>query len=329
MNEYDLLLHWFSTRPRGEASTVLVTEACTALDQRANEAQGNEHQSYWRYRFLDSVNRLGHVESVGRNRWAVLPPTVLWAGGKRKEGEAHLYGARSRILQEQLQQEWGQQFIVVPQDNGPALWKWVGTRADAVKLAHSMHSELYEERGDVLLAALPRLADAVQHLHDWQLPTAGVRWEFFQVTPFLRGSVPWREVSLPDSHSLPPGVYRTVGRYPIMWVHVSSVPDGNGRQARLLDTQNPDHSRIAQWLELSRSHRLYLRYNAATRTLEIPDVRVPLPVLVDRALRLASGTCPSIVTHDSQPYLAFANIGRHRARQAARVLGLPLETVHG
>ena len=54
-----------------------------------------------------------------------------------------------------------------------------------------------------------------------------------------------------------------------------------------------------------------------------------LPVLVDRALRMASGTCPSLVTHDSQRYLVFANIGRRRARQAARVLGLPLETVHG
>jgi hypothetical protein len=328
MNEYDLLLHWFSTRPRGEASTVLVTEACTALDQRANETQGNEHQSYWRYRFLDSLHRLGHVEPVGRSRWAVLPPTVLWVGGKRREGEVHLYGARSQILQEQLQKEWRQQFIVVPQDNGPALWKWVGTYAEALELARSVHSELYEERGDVLLAALPRLADAVQHLRDWQLPTVGERWKFFQVTSRPGGGVSWDWVSLSDSHALHPGVYQTVEKYPTVWVYVSSAPK-SGMQARLLDPRNPDHRWIAQWLELARSHRLHLRYDTASRILAIPDVSVSLPVLMDRALRLASGTCPSLVTHDSQRYLAFANIGRHRARQAARVLGLRLETVHG
>jgi hypothetical protein len=96
MNEYDLLLHWFSTRPHGEASAVLVGDACAALGQRANELQGSNRQSYWRYHFLDPLYRLGHVEPVGPNKWAVLPPTVLWIGGKHQEGEVHIYGARSR-----------------------------------------------------------------------------------------------------------------------------------------------------------------------------------------------------------------------------------------
>jgi len=329
MNEYDLLLHWFSTRPCGEASTALVTEACTALAQRVNEAQGNEYQNYWRYHFLDPLYRLGHVERVGQNKWAVLPPTVLWVGGKSQEGEAHLYGARSRTLQVQLQQEWGQQFVVVPQDNSPALWKWIGTRADGVGLAHSVHSELYEERGDDILKALPSLAEAVQHLCDCRLPTAGEHWEFFQVMSLPSGGVSWRWLSLSSIHSLHPGVYRTEGRYPTVWVYVSSALKSSGMQARLLDPRNPDHHRIAQWLELARSHCLRLRYDTVSRTLAVPEVSVSLPVLVDRALRLASGTCPSLVTHGSQRFLAFDNIGRHRARQVARVLGLRLETVHG
>ncbi len=164
MNEYDLLLHWFSTRPCGEASAVLVTDACTALAQRADVGQGNGYQRRWSWRFQDTLHRLGHVEPSRRDKWAVLPPTVVWVGGKRQEGEAHLYGARSRILQEQLQKQWGQQFIVVSQDNGPALWKWVGTRADAAELARSVHSELYDERGDVFLAALPRSLSMKKHL---------------------------------------------------------------------------------------------------------------------------------------------------------------------
>jgi len=329
MNEYDLLLHWFSTRPHGEASAVLVGDACAALGQRANELQGNNRQSYWRYHFLDPLYRLGHVEPVSRNKWAVLPPTVLWIGGKHREGEVHVYGARSRMLQEQLQKTWGQQFIVVPQDNGPALWKWVGTRVDAADLARSTHSELYDERGDVLLATLPSLTEAVQHLRGWQLPATGERWEFFQVTSAPSGGVSGRWVLLSGSHSLPPGVYRTVKQYPTTWVHVSATPDGQSRQAGLLDPQNPDYRWIALSLELARKCRLCLRYETTTRTLTVPDLRVPLPVLVDRSLRLASGLCPTPDTHDSQRYLVFANIGRRRACHAARVLGLPLETVYG
>src|SRR5690349_16398904 len=104
MNEYDLLLHWFSTRPSGKASAVLVTDACTALAQRADVVQSHDRRHQWPWRFLDTLHRVGHVEPSGRDKWAVLPPTVLWVGGKRQEGTAHLYGARSSILQEQLQQ---------------------------------------------------------------------------------------------------------------------------------------------------------------------------------------------------------------------------------
>jgi hypothetical protein len=330
MNEYDLLLHWFSTRPHGEARTALVTDACTALARRANEARGNAYQSYWRYHFLDPLHRLGHVERVGQDKWAVLPPTVLWVGGKRQEGEIHLYGARSRTLQEKLQQEWGQQFMVVPQNSGPALWKWVGPRSDAVELAHSVHSELYEERGNAILEALPSLAKAIQSLGARQLPTTKERWEFFQVTPLSGGGISCDWVPLSGSHALHPGVYRAREKYPTVWVYVSSTLKGR-IQSRLLDSRNPDHRWVAQWLELARSHWLHLRYDVEARTLGIPDVRVPvpLPVLVDRALRLASGTCPNLVTHGSPRYLTFANIDRHRARQASRVLGLRLETVYG
>jgi hypothetical protein len=327
MNEYDLLLHWFSTRPHGEANAVLVGDACAALGQRANELRGNNRQSYWRYHFLDPLYRLGHVEPVGRNKWAVLPPTVLWMGGKRREGEVHIYGARSRMLQEQLQKTW-EQFIVVPQDNGPALWTWVGTRTDAAEMAHSIHSKLSDERGEVLLATLPTLADAMQQLHAWQLPAPGKLWEFFQVTSSPSGGVSGHWVPL-LGHSLQSGVYRTVKQHPTTWVHVSATVDGHSKQARLLDPQNPDHRWVALWLELAHKGRLCLQYKTTTRTLVVPDVRVPLPVLVDRALRLASGTCPTLLSHDSQRYLMFANIGRRRACQAARVLSLPLETVHG
>jgi hypothetical protein len=137
---------------------------------------------------------------------------------------------------------------------------------------------------------------------------------------------------LSGSRSLQLGVYRTVKQYPTTWVHVSATSDDHSREARLLDPQNPDHRWIALWLELASKGCLRLQYNMTTRILVVPDIRMPfplfLPMLVDRALRLASGTCPTLVSHDSQRYLMFANIGHRRARQAARVLGLRLETAH-
>jgi hypothetical protein len=168
----------------------------------------------------------------------------------------------------------------------------------------------------------------MQQLHAWPLPAAGKRWEFFQVTSSPRGGVSGHWVPL-SGHSLQSGVYRTVKQHPTIWVHVSATSDDHSRQARLLDPQNPDHRWIGLWLELARKGRLRLQYQTTTRTLAVPDIHVPLPVLVDRALRLASGTCPTILSHDSQRYLMFVNIGRRRARQAARVLGLPLETAYG
>ena len=134
---------------------------------------------------------------------------------------------------------------------------------------------------------------------------------------------------LSDSPSLHSGVYRSVRQHPTTWVYVSATPDSHTTQVRLLDPQNLDHRWVALWLEVSRQCSLRLRYDPTAKTLAIPDLRVPLPVLVDRALRLVSGTCPTLVMHRVQRYLVFANIGRRRASQAARVLSLPLETVHG
>lgn len=328
MNEYDLLLQWFSTRPRGEAGTALLQEACLALHQRATVLQDVTQESRWLSRFRDTLYRSGHIERIGRSTWAVMPPTVVWLRGKgtRQEGEAHVYGARSPRLQVQLQQTWGSQFFVMSQHHGPAVWKWVGTRTQAEDFAMSFRSTVSEERGESLLHALPSLAEAVQHFPAGPSP-AGNGWEFWHVTPSATRGLWWDWVPRPPA--LIQGVYRTT-RHPRLWTYVAPKPQHAMLCAYRLDlAQHPDHLCIAQWYELARRGCLSLRYDTSEHTLRIPHVDVELPLLVDRALRLASGCCPRVVSDTHGRALIFANVGRRRTCQVARVLTLPLEITHG
>ena len=286
-------------------------------------------QSDWRYYFFDALHRLGHVEPAGRGKWAVVPPVLLWVSGPSRIGEAHLYGARSETLWEWLQKDFGPQLRAIAQPSGPALWKFVGPHSEAHTLARVLNSELHEERGEALLASLPNLGNAVPHFRTWDVPDPREHWEVFQVqrSPGPRVLGGW--VSMPGGQPMVPGVYRTVRRQPPVWVHVSRDPDDSRLQARLLDDRSPEQSLVARWVELARSGQISLKYDAAARTLAVPDVNVPLPVLVDRALRLASGLCPDVNADLAQRYRVYTNIMPNRARQAGRVLGLRVETSHG
>jgi hypothetical protein len=328
MNEYDLLLQWLSARPNGAVSAVLLKEACLALNQRARDTQGVLRTSTWPYRFQDTLYRCGHIEHVRWDTWAVLPPTVLWLRGKGKQqdGEAHVYGARSPHLQAQLQQTWDSQFIVMAQNEGPAIWKWVGTRAQSEDFARSFRSTVYEERGESLLEALPNLAEAVQHFRVGASPT-GHGWEYWHITASPTSGMWGRWVPKPSE--LVQGIYRTT-HHPRFGVYVAPKPPHALLYAYHLDlVQNPDHLSIAQWHELAESGDLCVCYDASEHTLIIPHGNAALPLLLDRALRLASGCCPRVVSETHGRTLVFPNIERRRARQVARVLGIPLEITHG
>jgi hypothetical protein len=329
MNSYDLLLHWLSARPRGAANTTLVTDACIALAQRDGMWRAEARQSAWRSYFLDALHRLGHVEPAGRRKWAVVPPVLLWVSGPTRTGEAHLYGARSTTLWEGLRKDFGPQLGTTPQPNGPALWKFVGQRSEAHALARVVNSELYEERGEALLASLPDLENAVSHFPTWEVPDLREHWEVFRVQRYPGPRIVGVWVRMPSGQPMVPGVYRTVRRQPPVWVHVSRGQDNARWHARLLDDRSSEQSLVARWCELARSGQISLTYDAAARTLAVPDVNVPLPVLVDRALRLASGLCPDITSDRPQRYRVFTNITPTRARQAGRVLRLRVEPSHG
>ena len=249
--------------------------------------------------------------------------------GKRQAGEAHVYGARSTTLWQKLHQTFGEQLRGISQPNGPMLWQLTGTRDKAIELAHALGSEMHEERGEVMLASLPSLAEAVLYFKDWVLPDPREGLEFFQVRRSRHHGIVGRWVDMPRNQALRPGVYRTASGYPARWVHISHKSDCAGLQARVLDERNPEHGLVACWFELAGSGQLSLKYDTTAKTLAIPATRVPLPILVDRALRLASGTSPDRIGHEHGPYLVYKHIASSRAHQAGRVLGLSVETWHG
>jgi hypothetical protein len=111
-------------------------------------------------------------------------------------------------------------------------------------------------------------------------------------------------------------------------VHVFQ-PDGSGLQARALDERNPEHRLVVCWFELGHNGQFSLKHNTTAKTLAIPAVPVPLPVLMDRALRLASGTSPDRIGEEQDTYLVYKHITLSRARQVGRILGLQVETWHG
>ena len=333
MNEYDLLLHWLSARPRGQARLPVLTDACAALALRMRQDKSNIAQdiqkTHWRRLFLGTLHRLGHVEPVGRDTWAVISTTVLWITGQQREGEAHIYGARSRTLWDQLYQQFGDSLHAIPQDHGPELWKFTGTRAKAEKLAHALGSSLYDERGDALVASLPRLADAIRFFRTWYMPVAGDQWEFFRVHTYLHDRLPWQWEPVIINPNIPEGVYRKRSIPPMMWLYLSRTADDSGMQAYLLDERDMEQSLIARWLALALAGPICLIHDNVAKTLAVPHVGLPLPVLLDRALRLASGTSPQIDTIAGQRFFFYHKISRQRARQVGRVLDLRVENVHG
>jgi hypothetical protein len=242
-----------------------------------------------------------------------------------------MYGARSTTLWQKLHRTFGEQLQSLSQPNGPALWKFTGMRDEATKIACVLGSEIHEERGEGMLASLPSLAEAIQHLKKGTLPNPGERWKFFQVRQPARHHSIAEWVDMPRNQPLRsgPGLYRTTGVPLARWVHVFQ-PDGSGLQARALDERNPEHGLIVCWFELGHNGQFSLKHNTTAKTLAIPAVRrVPLPVLVDRALRLASGTSPDRIEEEQDTYLVYKHITLSRARQVGRILGLQVETWHG
>ena len=83
-----------------------------------------------------------------------------------------------------------------------------------------------------------------------------------------------------------------------------------------------EERRLGLWWELARTQSVVLTYDRVAEVLRIPRA-VPLPIMIDRGLRLASGLCPKCTANGK--LLEFDRIGNCRAYHAARILEVPLE----
>jgi hypothetical protein len=110
------------------------------------------------------------------------------------------------------------------------------------------------------------------------------------------------------------GVYRTAAAIPRQWF-ARLTP------RRLIALETPETRLAAQWRLL---HGRRLRFERSARLLHIPAVGVRLPMLADRALRLASGRCPPR-SADGRSWV-YTSVDLARARDISRILGLPLES---
>ena len=316
---YDLLLAWLSSRERPPSDST-VAEACRYLSAREKGHESSVTPGGWPH-LLDPLYRLGHIERSATGGWRVLTPTLIWHPRLAGEGTGHLYGARVPALWKGLEQALGKQLETTEPSAGPALWSVAGCAAEIFQKLESLGFRSQVERGEELLAGLPRVSMALRQLETESAPPVlrGGRWERF--APERDGSWPWRPLT--DTTTPEPGVYRPVEQRGQAWLRVAR---SRGRtEVSLLHAF--ELRAIALWRELVQCGVVRLVHDNARKSLWVNRFRwSPLPILLDRGLSLASGLRPEIIEREKASFWRYRGVSRDRARLFARALELRLET---
>lgn len=306
MTEHDLLLSWLSAR--GRVSTTEAREACLALGARSERADG----------WLRDLRRAGHIELEERRGWRVVSSTLVWRG--RGEGVGELFGARDDELARALQ-EGGLDLERLPAPGAAEVWRVRGATPTARATCRALCVSWCREPSRALLAALPPARAALDAVEptDHPEPTRGREWRRFVATGHRKRTGDWtrpRTVRRPN-----PGLWRSDAPQPMqyLWVQPSGDAAG-GFEARKL--RDREHRWLARWVVLAEGGSVALLLGCDG--LSVPDWP-RLPVLVERALRVASRQAPELVGEPGQGVRRFPGIDRARALEVARILGLRLE----
>lgn len=324
LSDWDRLLFWLSSRAKPPHQETLV-RACRALAEHrrsgvdpsaSSTATGGWHP------LLDPLYRLGHVERCGDGRFRAVPPTLLLY-----PDAALLYGARSPGLWRRLKNRFGERLRCLPDADGPARWQ-VDTAGLDLAAVDELGIRCQSERGTELLAGLPNLEQAVGELarrRGVPLPQGVplIRCERFEPAQGA-GRAGWQKAS----RKAKPGLYRPAERRGQMWLAILPRPGRAGREGLLsrLDLHTFEERGLFLWHELCRARAVHLFYRPHELWVRhIP--RLPLPLLIDRGLRLASGLRPVGIEYRGIPCRCYPSIDRRRARQVARILGLRPEVI--
>lgn len=307
MSVFDLLLQWMSTR--GRVSLKTFDEACKSLGKRQTLEKGDALSAkVWRYRLGDSLYRLGHVEFDLRSRSCVIVPSmILWQ--KQEEGTCAgwLYGARDESLWNTMIDRFGSSCDRLPQSDGPEVWSIKASQESIRFFADRMNLLCFQERGKDLLASLPSLASVMANLVYEPIPSG--KWEHLVLSRVAE----WKSIDHPAEE----GLYRRTDK--------PQKPGYYVREGKATELRSLESKRIARWYTLSTGGGWRIRYRPDKKQLEIPGIHsdqpsLTLPVLLDRALCMASGSCPTL--DESRSYTVYENIDRGRADELARILGM-------
>ncbi len=299
MTPFDLILFWLSEQ--GHVSMTKLARNCLLMESL--QQRDSAVSRHWRFprRIANVLWRLGHVERTSRGGWQIVPPTLV----SQSDRFATWYGARTPGLLRQLE-ECGMQVQCHVQLNAPEVWQ-VSDDGDLLSsLGTNVSFRVTTDRGSDLLRALPSFDD-IRRSWPKESPPAGLTWERWNETDGNHNH--WSPCSTPNAGD---GIYRSQLRKPPLYYFNS----GDHRLVKL----PPDHvSRVAAKWHVCR-HQSRLHYSTAESQLSIPS-RLDLPVLVERALNLASGWIPSWERDGRRHY---RGIDLRRAQQVSRITGMQL-----
>lgn len=288
----DTLLYWLSAR--GQVGDLKLREACKRLQSEPEQAR----RLY--YGAGRSMVALGHLEKnempLTNHRWLTLPPY----GIQLSNGEILLMGARLPQWRQLLEADSNVGFHMQPQpeDTGPQRWSvkciptWLETHL----------SWRAPERGLDLLASLPSLDQAVR-----SFPKATATSVTMQHYDFKRRE--WRTCR-DMTHA---GLYCKKDQAFGVWFLV--------QEDFVVEARRREQKSILFWWQKTRRRNFRLAYSQAAAELTLSSGPYPLPLLLDRALRSASGLCP---LYDSGHWI-YSQIDLPRAQRVSDILEARLE----
>lgn len=300
MSRGDLLLRWASCYQEIRAGRVQVAAERLCAPPVEMERNDPRMAPYLRSakRLMRNLVRIGHIEELCSTRFRMVPPTLV----ALESNQFVVTGARSELLRGKLTQASGISMLPpMPQHEGPAVWQMIGKYEAISSAADALGLTVTRDRGADLLASLPCLFDTLTGAPPDDISDSAERWNHYAPIgkpQWLRGTM--------DRNTA--GIYRTV-RKPHQWY----MRPADAEPTIRLNT--PERLVAAAWFLLK--GKVSLQYAGNSRVLSVPAIGYRLPLLVDRALILASGRLPEWRSN----HWDYFDINPERANQIARILG--------
>jgi hypothetical protein len=287
----DRLLEWISYRENG----------------RTNDLPADLVAEGGRYRMIEDLAVLGHVELEADNRWRFAPPALAALGEESEQSAtAVLCGARTRGLMDLLAKacvDRGAEMQSIVQNERPhCLIVTAATTSDLCAIATACAMGWQRDAAFTLLASLPTIAT-------WpRTPCPMVAGKVEEVRRFSKSNLRWTASSLDEARNAVRGLFHIKRD----WNSIILMKDGK-------DAQSEIDSAAGRLAVAAGTRKLHL--DLESRSLRIPGALRP-PTLISRSLALCSGMLPEFGREKRD--LAFRGISHRIAHLAVAITGLRL-----